>query len=62
MPFVDVKVAGTLTKEQKKEIAKDICASLKRVAGKEPKTTYILFTEASRENWAVGEELLADRS
>ncbi len=59
MPYVNVKVAGSLTKEQKEEIAKDIVDSLLRVAKKPKDATYVVFDEVSRENWAVGDKLLA---
>ena len=59
MPYVNVKVAGKLSKEQRIEIAKDISSSLERVANKPKKATYIVFDEVDRENWAIGDELLA---
>lgn len=59
MPYVNIKVAGSLNKKQKEEIAKDLCTSLWRVAGKPKDSCYIVFDEVSRENWAVGEKLLA---
>ncbi|MFH1428196.1 MAG: 4-oxalocrotonate tautomerase family protein [Candidatus Margulisiibacteriota bacterium] len=58
MPYIDVKVAGKLTREQKEEISKDICDSLERVANKSRNSVYIVFDEVERENWAVGEKLL----
>ena len=60
MPFVYVKVAGPLTKDQKKALAQKITAVLEEVAGKDPRTTYIVFDEVERENWAAGGELLTD--
>lgn len=60
MPFVDVKVAGPLTKEQRKQIASRITAALKEVAGKDPKSTNIVFSEIPRDMWALGENLLAE--
>ncbi len=60
MPYVNVKVAGNLSAGQKKEIARGISETLFKVAGKDPGTTYIVFEEISRENWAVGERLLSE--
>jgi len=60
MPFVNVMVAGPLTKDQKKALAQKISTALEEVAGKDPKTTYIVFEEVDRENWAVGEKLLTE--
>ncbi len=60
MPFVNVMVAGPLTKEQKQALAGKISSALQEVAGKDPKTTYVVFEEVSRENWAVGDKLLSE--
>ena len=58
MPFIEVKVAGTLTKDQKAEIVKEMTDTMKRVAGKPESATYIVIEEHSRENWAKGGALL----
>ncbi|TGK04968.1 4-oxalocrotonate tautomerase family protein [Leptospira semungkisensis] len=58
MPYVNLKVAGPLTKEQKKTIVKEFTNTLEKVAGKAPETTYIVIDEVSRENWAKGGDLL----
>ena len=60
MPFVNVKVAGKLNKEQKEKISKGITDLLSDVAGKAPSSTYILIEEHDRENWGVGGKLLSD--
>ena len=54
MPYVEVKVAGSLESSQKKKIAEGITKVLQDVAGKAPKSTYVVIEEVSRENWAVG--------
>lgn len=59
MPFVNVMVAGPLTKEQKTALAQKITTALEEVAGKDPKTTYVVFEEVDRENWAAGGKLLS---
>lgn len=58
MPYVNIKVAGTLDRKQKEEIAKEFSETLLRVAGKPKDATYIVFDEVPRENWAKGEKLL----
>ncbi|MCB1173113.1 MAG: 4-oxalocrotonate tautomerase family protein [Leptospiraceae bacterium] len=60
MPYINVKVAGQLTKEQKQEIASRITTVMQEVAGKPPEATYIVIDEVSRENWAKKGQLLAD--
>ncbi|MDD5457098.1 MAG: 4-oxalocrotonate tautomerase family protein [Candidatus Margulisbacteria bacterium] len=59
MPYINVKVAGKLKKKQKEDIAKGICELLEVVADKPKNSTYVVFDEVDRENWAVGESLLA---
>ncbi len=60
MPYVNVKVAGALTPHQKKEIASKIAEALFVLADKKPETTYVVFDEVDRENWAVGGRLLSE--
>ena len=61
MPFVEVKVAGPLSSEQKKKISDRIATALEEEAGKPKKVTYIVFQEVERENWAVGDQLLSEK-
>jgi 4-oxalocrotonate tautomerase len=61
MPYVNVKVAGTLTKEQKKKIVEGITKVLQEVANKPPEATYIVIEEVDRDNWGKGGKLLSDK-
>jgi 4-oxalocrotonate tautomerase len=61
MPYINVKVAGSLTLEQKKTIADKFSNVLHEVAGKKPSSTYIVFEEVGRDSWAVGGRLLSDK-
>ena len=58
MPYVNLKVAGKLTRQQKEAIAKEFAETLERVAGKPKDATYLVIDEVERENWAKGEKLL----
>lgn len=58
MPYVNVKLAGSVTKEQKKQIAKEITETLQKHAHKPANYTYIVFEEVAHEDWAIGGELL----
>ena len=58
MPYINVKVAGSLTKEQREKIAKEFTETLEKVADKPKGHTYVVFDEVARENWAVGDKLL----
>ena len=59
MPFINLKIAGKLTAEQKEQIAQEFSDTLLRVAGKNPKVTYTVIEEIERENWAIGGDLLS---
>ena len=58
MPYINVKLAGSLTREQKDKIAKEITDTMERIAHKPKSFTYIVFDEVAEENWAVAGELL----
>lgn len=54
MPFVNVRIAGPATPEQKAEVMQGITEVLQRVLGKNPATTNIVIEEVLIENWGVG--------
>jgi 4-oxalocrotonate tautomerase len=58
MPVVSIKLAGNLTRDQKKKIAEEITETLERHALKPKRYTYISFEELADENWAIGGQLL----
>jgi 4-oxalocrotonate tautomerase len=58
MPYINVKLAGSLTREQKDKIAREITDTMERIAHKPKSYTYIVFDEVKEENWAVAGELL----
>ena len=58
MPYVNVKLAGEVSREQKAQIAKEITETLERVARKPKTYTYITFEEVAYEDWAIGGKLL----
>ncbi len=60
MPYINVKTAGKLTKEQKSIIAEKFTAILFEVAAKKPESTYIVFDQVEREDWASGGKLLSE--
>jgi 4-oxalocrotonate tautomerase len=60
MPYVNIRIAGTLTREQKQKIAAEVTDTLERIADKPRSYTVISFDEMSYENWAFGGELLDD--
>lgn len=60
MPYINVKVAGSLSMDQKREIADEFSGVMERVCGKPKPSCYIVFDEISRDNWAKGSDILGD--
>ncbi len=61
MPYVNIRIAGTLSREQKAAIAHEITDTLERIALKPASYTYIVFDELADENWAVAGKLLDEQ-
>ncbi|MFA5039610.1 MAG: 4-oxalocrotonate tautomerase family protein [Candidatus Omnitrophota bacterium] len=59
MPYVNLKVVGKLSGEQKAQIAKEFCETLQRVANKPKDATYLVIDEVDGKNWAQGEKFFA---
>ncbi|MGH8671937.1 MAG: tautomerase family protein [Burkholderiales bacterium] len=60
MPYVNIRVAGSLNRDQKQKIAEEVTDTLQRIAGKPKSYTYITFDEVAYEDWAVAGKLLDD--
>lgn len=60
MPYVNIKLAGEVSREQKAQIAKEITETLERVGHKPKSYTYITFEEVAYEDWSIGGKLLSD--
>lgn len=60
MPVVTIKLAGSLSRDQKQNIAEEITATLERHAHKPASYTYIAFEELPHQNWAIGGALLEE--
>ena len=58
MPYVNIRIAGVLTREQKEKIAAEVTDTLERIAHKPKSYTYIAFDELPDENWAIAGKLL----
>jgi 4-oxalocrotonate tautomerase len=58
MPYVNIRLTGTLSREQKALIAAEITDTLERIANKPASYTYITFDELAEENWAIAGKLL----
>jgi 4-oxalocrotonate tautomerase len=58
MPYVNIRIAGTLSREQKAKIAEEFTDTLARIAHKPKNYTHIVFDELPEENWAIAGKLL----
>lgn len=62
MPFVDIRLAGAVTREQKAALVADVTRSLVERLGKPASAVQVNITELSLENYGAGGLLLADRA
>jgi 4-oxalocrotonate tautomerase len=60
MPYVSIRVAGKLTKEQKEKIAQGVTDVIAEASGKPKESVLIFIDEESRENIAKGGVLFED--
>ena len=56
MPYINLKLVGKLSREQKKKIAKEFSETLLKIAGKPKESTYLVIDEVNGENWAQGDK------
>jgi 4-oxalocrotonate tautomerase len=61
MPYVSIRVAGTLTRKQKKRIVKGVTDVIALETGKPADSILIFIDEEQRENIASGGRLLDDQ-
>ena len=61
MPFVNIKLAGTLTVEQKAQISKEVTESIARISNKPESAVLLLIEEHDRDNWAKEGKLLSGK-
>jgi len=57
MPFINLKLIGKLTSQQKEQIAREFSDTLFRVAKKPKEYTYLVIDEIEAGNWAQGDKL-----
>lgn len=58
MPYVSIRVAGTLNREQKSKISKGVTEVIAEVANKPPESVLIFIDEVAPENIAKSGKLL----
>ncbi len=60
MPYVSIRVAGQLSREQKVEICEGVTEVISRVANKPKESVIIFVDEEERDNISKGGVLLSD--
>ena len=60
MPYVNIRVAGTLTKEQKEKISKGVTDVIVKEANKPPEAVLVFIDEVERDNIAKAGKLLSN--
>ncbi len=58
MPYVSIRVAGKLSREQKKEISEGVTLVVSKAANKPPESVLIFIDEVPPENIAKSGKLL----
>ncbi|MBT8332799.1 MAG: 4-oxalocrotonate tautomerase family protein [Desulfobacterales bacterium] len=59
MPYINIRVAGSLSKEQKENISEGVTEVVAREAGKPPESVLIFIDEVERDNVAKAGKLLS---
>ena len=59
MPYVNIRVAGSLSKEQKEKICKRVTDVISEEAQKPPESVLIMIDELDRDNIAKAGNLLS---
>lgn len=60
MPYVNVKVAGELSNDQRRQIIEGVTELMQKVANKPPAATYVVIDEVPRSHWAKNGKLLSE--
>jgi 4-oxalocrotonate tautomerase len=60
MPYVNIRVAGQLSREQKKKISKGVTEVIAEAAQKPPENILVFIDEVDHENIAKNGKLLDD--
>ncbi len=61
MPLIRVEMFAGRTREQKRELAKELTEAYVRVCGGTPQGITLLMEDVSKENWSAGGELMCDK-
>jgi len=62
MPVIRVEMFSGRSIEEKRSIAKELTDAFLRTGGGKPEGVTVILTDVDKEDWAVGGQLVADRS
>ena len=57
-PYVNIRLTGTLTREQNRKIAQEVTDTPERTAHKPKSYTHVVFDKLQDEYWAIAGKLL----
>lgn len=60
MPYINVRVTPAITTDQKRELIREITATMQRVLDKSPEHTHIVIDEIDEANWGFAGELTSE--
>jgi 4-oxalocrotonate tautomerase len=60
MPYVNIRVAGTLSKKQKEKISKGVTKVISKETGKPPESVLVMLDELDRDDVAKAGKLLSN--
>ena len=61
MPIIRVEMLKGRTRDQKRELVKELTAAFVRTCGGKPEGLQIVIADVEKEDWGSGGELLADK-
>ncbi len=61
MPIIRVEMFTGRTKEQKRELVKELTAAFVKVAGSSPQNVHVIMTDVEKDRWGSGGELCSDK-
>ena len=61
MPIIKVEILAGRSREQKRELAEVLTKETARIIKVNESSIFVVIDEVTKENWAVGGELLIDK-
>ena len=61
MPIIRVDMLKGRSKEQKRELVKELTSAFNKACGSNPVGIDVILTEIEKENWSIGGTLFSDK-